>query len=73
MIQKTNQKDKKIIAEFTRWDGEKETMEIERAWIDDIVTAVEAQYTIINNQLGIIIKGGTYCHVDIYEVANDTN
>ena len=65
--------DKKIIAEFTRWDGEKETREIERAWIDDIVTAVEAQYTIVNNQLGITIRGGTYCHVDIYEVANDTN
>lgn len=73
MTQRTIQKDKKIIAEFTRWDGEKETMEIERAWIDDIVTAVEAQYTIINNQLGITIKGGAYCHVDIYEVANDTN
>ena len=73
MTQKTIQKNKKIIAEFTRWDGEKETREIERAWIDDIVTAVEAQYTIVNNQLGITIKGGTYCHMDIYEVANDTN
>lgn len=73
MTQTETRKEKTIIAEFTRWDGEKEIREIERAWIDDIVAAVQAQYTIVNNELGITIRGGTYCHVEIYEVANDTN
>ncbi len=73
MEQNTNQTKKKVIAELIRWDGTKEVREIERAWIDDIVTAVQAQYTIINNTLGISIKGGDYCHVDIYEVDDDTN
>lgn len=72
-MEEIKNQDKKIIAELTRWDGTKETHEIQRAWIDDIVAAIQAQCTIINNQLGLHIKGGEYFHVDIYEVDNDTN
>lgn len=61
----------KIVAELTTWSGEKETAEIQRDWIDDIVAAIQGQFTIINNQKGLCIRGGQYCHVDIYEVEND--
>lgn len=67
------QKEKQVIAELIRWDGVMETIRIKREWIDDIVTAVQAQCTIVNNMLGVSIKGGNYCHVDIYEVDDDTD
>lgn len=66
-----NKKVKKVVAELTKWDGTKETLEIQREWIDDIVAAIEAQFTIVNKPLGLYIKGSDYFHVDIYEVEND--
>jgi len=57
----------KVIAEFTKWNGEKEEHEIEREWIDDIVFAVEAQmFVSIKDKFSI--QGGNFSHVDIYEV-----
>lgn len=64
-------KSKKIIAEFTKWDGTIETQEIQRECISDIVTAVQTQFTIANKQQGLYIKGSDYFHVDIYEVEDD--
>lgn len=61
-------KQTKVFAELKKWDGEKEEIEIKREWIDDIVTAVQAQCMIANKQTGLCINGGQYYHVDIYEV-----
>lgn len=68
-----NNKSTKIIAEFAKWDGNVIAQEIKREWIEDIVFAIEGQLTIANKLLGLYIKGSDYFHVDIYEVANDTN
>ena len=59
---------KKIIAELKRWDGKVEKKKIKKSWIEDIVFAVEGQFTIQNNDTDLKIKGSDYYHVDIYEV-----
>jgi len=62
----------KIIAELTQWDGKKKSYEIEREWIDDIVCAVQGQYTYINNKAGFTIKGSDFAHINVYEVKDDS-
>lgn len=70
-MEKENKNTTKIIAELTKWDGTVVAQEIKREWIDDIVAAIQGQFTIANRQQGLVIKGSDYFHVDIYEVAND--
>lgn len=48
------------------WSGNKETIEIKPEFIDDIVSAVEGQYTFIDNVSGLTVKGEDIKHVDIY-------
>ncbi len=60
---------KKVIAEFTKWNGEKIQHEIQRDWIESIVDAVIGQFTFIDNVSGFGIKGSDFAHVDVYEVA----
>lgn len=61
----------KIIAELTKWDGEKIEQEIKREWIDDFVDAVAGQYTIINNKDSYGIVGNNFKHINIYEVKDE--
>ena len=60
----------RYIAELTKWNGEKEVIKIKKEWIDDIVTAVEAQIFIANNKQKFSIVGSDYYHVDIYSEGN---
>ena len=53
-------------ADLYFWSGNKETIEIKPEFIDDIVSAVEGQYTFIDNTSGLIVKGEDIEHVDIY-------
>jgi len=59
---------KKYIAELTKWNGEKEEIEIKETWINDIVFAAEGQFFFANNKEGFEFNGCNYKHVDIYEV-----
>ena len=54
------------IAHLFAWDGREQEIEIEPEWIDDILSAVQGQYTFINNEKKFGIHGGNYKHVDIY-------
>lgn len=65
------QKRTKIIAKLIKWNGTIIRQEIKREWIDDIISAIQGQFTIVNNLQGFMIKGSDYSHVDIYEVVND--
>ena len=47
-------------------DGSIETIKIAEENIDDIVDAVEGQFTFINNKTGFAIKGENIAHVDIW-------
>lgn len=57
----------KYYAILTKWNGEKEGFEIQKEWIDDIVSAVEGQFFISNKENGITINGCDYANVKIYE------
>ena len=57
-----------IIAELTKWNGEKVKQEIKREWIQDIVDAVVGQFTFVDKASGFGINGGQFAHVDVYEV-----
>lgn len=59
------------IAHLFAWDGREQEIEIEPEWIDDIVSAVQGQYTFINNEKKFGIHGGNYKHVDIYRRENN--
>lgn len=56
----------KYYADLYCWSGNKETIEIKPEFIDDIVSAVEGQYTFIDNISGLTVKGEDIKHVDIY-------
>jgi hypothetical protein len=56
----------KYYADLYFWSGNKETIEIKPEFIDDIVSAVEGQYTFVNNVSGLTVKGEDIEHVDIY-------
>ena len=56
----------KYYADLYFWSGNKETIEIKPEFIDDIVFAVEGQYTFIDNVSGLTVKGEDIKHVDIY-------
>ena len=56
----------KYYADLYFWSGNKETIEIKPEFIDDIVFAVEGQYTFIDNVSGLTVKGEDIEHVDIY-------
>ena len=60
---------KKIVAELIKWNGEKVEHEIERDWIDSIVSAITGQYFFVDNVSGFSINGCDFCHVNVYEVA----
>lgn len=59
------------VAVLYYWDGSKEEVPAKREWIDDIVSAVEGQYTFIDNEKSLFIKGQNIMKVDIYEVKNE--
>lgn len=63
--------EKKIVAEFKRWNGKIEKRKVKKSWIDDIVFAVEGQFNVINKRTGLSINGGEFAHVDIYEVEEE--
>jgi hypothetical protein len=56
----------KIYADLYKWNGELFTIEIEERFIQDIVDAVEGQYTFIDNDNGLCVRGEQFRHVDIY-------
>lgn len=56
----------KYYADLYLWSGDLVTIEIDPEYIDDIVSAVEGQYTFIDNVKGVTINGGVIEHVDIY-------
>ena len=58
----------KYYADVLYWSGNKETIEIKPEFIDDIVSAVEGQYTFIDNVSGLTVKGGDIRHIDIYTI-----
>ena len=62
----------KILAVLKRWDGGEQIYSIKREWIDDIVSAVQGQYTYINNEAGFTIKGSDFAHINVYEVKDDS-
>lgn len=47
-------------------DGKEQDVEIEESWIDDIVSAIQGQYTFVNNVKNFVIHGEFFVHVDIY-------
>lgn len=57
-----------IIAELTKWNGEKVKQEIKREWIQDIVDAVVGQFTFVDKKSGFGINGGQFAHINVYEV-----
>lgn len=61
---------KKIVATFTTWMNSKVEYEIKKEYIQDIVDAVEGQYTYYNNVQGFGIKGGQFKWVDIWLADN---
>ena len=63
----------KYYADVLYWSGNKETIEIKPEFIDDIVSAVEGQYTFIDNVSGLTIKGGDIRHIDIFSVISNQN
>lgn len=54
------------IAVLYYWNGSMEELPVKREWIDDIVGAVEGQYTVTDNEQGFCIKGQNIMKVDIY-------
>ena len=59
---------KKCIAIFTKWDGEIVEQEVKREWVEDIAMAVEGQFTYVDRNSNLCIKGSDFYHVDIFEV-----
>lgn len=59
---------RKYYADLLYWDGHKETIEIKKKFISDIVNAVEGQYTFVNNESGLVVYGGSIFKVDIYTI-----
>ena len=58
---------KKYFAKLTKWNGEVIEQEIKKEWIDDLVCAVQGQYSFFDKVRGFGIKGGDYIHIDVYE------
>ena len=56
----------KYYADLYFWSGDNKTLEIKPEFIDDIVDAIEGQYTFIDNVSGLTVNGGDIKHVDIY-------
>lgn len=59
---------KKVIAEFTKWNGEKQKIEIKRDWAEGIAYAVEGQFFFADKVDGFSINGSDFAKVDIYEI-----
>lgn len=59
---------KKVIAQLTKWSGEKIEYEIKKEWAQDIADAVKGQFTFIDNKKGFGIKGDDFAFVTVYEV-----
>lgn len=59
--------EKRYFAKLTAWNGEVIEQEIKKEWIDDLVCAVQGQYTFINKEKDFGINGGNFKHIDIYE------
>jgi hypothetical protein len=64
----------KYYADLHFWFDKPKVIEIQKEDIDNIVAAVEGQYTFVNNKTGLAIKGETVAYVNIHEVKEeDTN
>lgn len=57
----------KYYAELHFWFNKPETIEIQKEHINDIVSAVEGQYTFIDNKTGLEIHGEQIAYVNIIE------
>lgn len=57
---------RKYYAELLYWNGTKETIEIRKKFIQDIVDAVRGQFTFINRETGLCVYGGSIHTVNIY-------
>ena len=62
---------KKVVATFLTWFSEIVEFEIDTEMIDDIVSAVQGQYSYTNNVKGFTIRGFDFKHVDIWVADKD--
>lgn len=60
----------KYYADLKFWFDKPQTIEIPEKFIDDVVAAVEGQYTFIDNESGLVVHGEHIAHIDIYTLEN---
>ena len=60
------------VAVLYYWNGSMAELPIKSDWIDGIVSAVEGQYTYIDKEKNLCIKGENIMKVDIYRRNNET-
>lgn len=57
---------RKYYAQLIYWSGEEQIIEIRKKFIQDIVDAVEGQFTFINRETGLCVYGNRIQTVNIY-------